>query len=117
MDRIQKLGFKITGLGTLWSLYRQEVEIHRRTVKAAEERIEPWAKQLPPPFKTIIPNAAAIARANEPGHSPKSFNAKYTPPFAKLYRSLCEEIVQRSEWQMAQTTGAKVIARVGKPSL
>ena len=116
LDRIEKSGSKLAKLGTLWSLYRQEVELHRRTVKAAEERIEPWAKQLPPPFETIIPNAAAIARATEPGQSPKSFTAKYTSPFAKLYRSLCEEIVQRSQWQAAEANGAKVAVSAGKPS-
>ncbi len=116
LDRIEKSGSKLAKLGTLWSLYRQEVELHRRTVKAAEERIEPWAKQLPPPFETIIPNAAAIARATEPGQSPKSFTAKYTSPFAKLYRSLCGEIIQRSQWQAAEANGAKVPVSAGKPS-
>jgi len=114
LDRIQKSGSKLAELGTLWSLYRQEVELHRRTVKAAEERIEPWAKQLPPPFKTIIPNAAAITRATEPGHGPKSFTAKYTSPFARLFRLLCEEIIQRSEWQTSEGNG-KLAVSVGKP--
>jgi chromosome partitioning protein len=116
LDRIDKSGAKLAQLGTLWSLYRTEVELHRRTVKAAEERTEPWAKQLPRPFQTIIPNAAAIARATEPGQSPKSFTAKYTSPFAKLYRSLCEEILQRSKWQPSQGNGARVAVSAGKPS-
>jgi chromosome partitioning protein len=109
LDRIQKSGSKLAQLGTLWSLYRQEVELHRRTVKATEERIETWAKQLPPPFETIIPNAAAIARATEPGHNPKSFTAKYTSPFAKLFRSLCEEIVKRSQWYEPKPKEEKLV--------
>jgi hypothetical protein len=62
---------------------------------------------LPKPFKTVILNAAAIAEATEANRNPKNFTAKYTPQFAKLYRSLCEEIVQRSQWQTAAMNGAK----------
>ena len=47
--------------------------------------------------------AVAIAEATEPNRKPKSFPAKYTPPFARLYRSLCEEIIQRSQWQAAES--------------
>ena len=97
LDRIQKLGLKVAGLGTLWSLYREQNPQHRRTVEVAAKRTDPYYKQLPLPFKTIIPNAAAIAEATEPGRNPKTFTAKYTSPFAKLFRSLCEEIVTRSQ--------------------
>ena len=107
---------KIEGLGTLWSLYREQNKIHRRFVEAAVKGVDPL-NRLPKPFNTIIPNATAIAESAEADRNPQSFTAKYTPPFAKLYRSLCEEIVQRSEWPMAQATGAKVTAPVGKPSL
>jgi chromosome partitioning protein len=115
LDRIRRFRCKITGLGTLWSLYRQEVELHRRTVEAAKKKVEPWTYQLPEPFPLIIPNAAAIARASEPGQDPRSFSAKYTSPFAKLYRSLCEEIVRRSQWQAPQGDGAVTTASAGKP--
>ena len=114
--RIRRLGFKLEGLGTLWSLYREQNKIHKRIVAAAKKGTEPL-NLLPRPFDAIIPNAAAIAEATEPGRKSKSFSVKYTQKFADLYRSLCEEIVQRSEWQMAQATGAKVTAPVGKPSL
>jgi chromosome partitioning protein len=116
LDRIRRLGMKIEGLGTLWSLYREQNKIHRRFVEAAVKGVDPL-NRLPKPFNTIIPNATAIAESAEADRNPQSFTAKYTPPFAKLYRSLCEEIVQRSEWQMAQATGAKATAPVGKPSL
>jgi chromosome partitioning protein len=107
LDRIRRMGFKIAGLGTLWSLYREQNGLHRRIVEAVSKGDEPF-NQLPRPFKTIIPNASAIAEAAEPGREPKSFNAKYSPQFARLYRSLCEEIVQRSQWPAAQASGAKV---------
>ena len=69
LDRIQKLGIKIAGLGTLWSLYREQNPIHRRTVEIAAKRTDAYHKQLPLPFETIIPNAAAIAEATEPGEN------------------------------------------------
>jgi chromosome partitioning protein len=98
LDRIRRMGVKIHGLGTLWSLYREQNKLHRKVVEAAANGVEPYG-QLPRPFETVIPNAAAIAEASEPNRSPRSFSAKYSAPFAKLYRDLCEEIVQRSQWQ------------------
>jgi chromosome partitioning protein len=115
LDRIRRSGSAIHGLGTLWSLYREQNGLHCKVVEAATKGVEPY-NQLPRPFKTIIPNAAAIADANQPNRNPKSFTAKYTPPFAKLYRSLCEEIVQRSQWQAAQLDGARVPVSAGKPT-
>ncbi len=76
-------------------------------VEAAAGGVEPY-RQLPKPFKAIIPNAAAIAEASEPNRSPRSFTTKYTPQFARLYRSLCEDIVQRSQWQRAGADRAAV---------
>lgn len=107
LDRIRRMGIKIEGLGTLWSLYREQNGIHRRVVEAVAKGVELY-NQMPRPFKTIIPNAAKIAEATEPDRKPKSFNAKYTAEFAKLYRSLCEEIVQRSQWQSASTVEKEV---------
>jgi chromosome partitioning protein len=98
LDRLQKLPVKLAELGTLWSLYRDQNPLHRRTLKLAAERIDPYFRQLPLPFETIIPNAAAIAEATEPGRRPRSFTAKYTSPFARLFHSVCEEIVKRSQW-------------------
>jgi len=116
LDRIQKLGLKVAGLGTLWSLYREQNPLHRRTVEVAAKRTDPYYKQLPLPFKTIIPNAAAIAEATEPGRNPKTFTAKYTSPFAKLFRSLCEEIVTRSQWQEAPAGRVTAAVPVESPS-
>ena len=110
-ERIQAQGIKIRGMGTLWSLYRDQNKMHRKVIEATAKGVEPYA-QLPRPFETVIPNAAAIAEATEPDRKPKSFNAKYTPPFAKLYHSLSGEIVQRSQWQRAESNGAAVAANV-----
>jgi chromosome partitioning protein len=96
MERIRKMGFKLEGLGTLWSLVRDQNKTHGKIVDAASKGIEPFG-QLPKPFKTIIPNASAITAASEPNCHPKSFTTKYTPQFAKLYRNLCAEILERSE--------------------
>jgi chromosome partitioning protein len=99
LDRIRKLGVKIDGMGTLWSLYRDQNKMHGKIIESTSNGIEPYA-QLPRPFKTIIPNAAAITASSEPNVRPKSFTAKYTPQFSKLYRSLSAEILQRSEGQL-----------------
>lgn len=111
LDRIRRMGVKLDGLGTLWSLYREQNKLHRKVVEAAAVGIEPY-NQLPKPFETVIPNAAAIAEASEPNRSPRSFSAKYTTPFAGLYRELCEEIVKRSHWQLAGADGAAVPVKV-----
>jgi chromosome partitioning protein len=107
LDRIRRMGIKIEGLGTLWSLYREQNGIHRRVIEAVAKGVDLY-NQMPRPFKTVIPNAAKIAEATEPDRKPRNFNAKYTGEFAKLYRSLCEEIVQRSQWQSASTVEEKV---------
>lgn len=113
LDRIRRMGVKIDGLGTLWSLYREQNKLHRKVVESAARRVEPY-HQLPKPFETVIPNAAAIAEASEPDRRPRSFSAKYTPPFARLYRDLCEEIVRRSQWREAGGNGqaAMVTAQI-----
>lgn len=110
LERIRKLGVKVTGIGTLWSLYRSQNAMHRNVVEATVCGKEPF-HQLPAPFETMIPNAAAIAESTEPEQNPRTFNAKYTPAFAKLYRSLCEEIVQRTQWSEASGNGVAVGAR------
>jgi chromosome partitioning protein len=80
LNRIRRSGFKIEGLGTVWSLYREQNGLHRRMVDVVSRRVVPF-DQLPKPFETIIPNATAIAEATEPDRKPRLFNAKYTPPF------------------------------------
>jgi chromosome partitioning protein len=106
-DRIRRSGVKTPGIGTLWSLFRQQNAMHKRLVQAASNRTAPY-NQLPRPFKTVIPNAAAIASATEAGQKPKSFNAKYTTAFAKTYRGLCREVIQRcdAQQQMPSKTAA-----------
>lgn len=105
LDRIRRLGVKLDGLGTLWSLYREQNKLHRKVVEAAAAGVEPYG-QLPRPFETVIPNAAAIAEAAEPDRRPKSFSAKYSPQFAKLYRELCGEIERRCRPQRVAANGA-----------
>lgn len=97
LDRIAKLGLKTKGLGTLWSLYREQNHVHREYVEKVGRRASPYDR-LPKPFETVIPNATAIADATDPQKRPNSFKAKYTPPFAKLFVQLCEEIIKRSQW-------------------
>jgi chromosome partitioning protein len=97
LDRLRRSNFKKQGIGTLWSLYRQQNPIHRKVIEAATKSRKPY-KELPAPFQTIIPNAAAIAESTEIGSRPHTFNAKYTSPFAKRYAELCREIIQRTQW-------------------
>jgi len=97
-DRIKSYGYKIHGLGTLWTLYREQNAMHKRIVEMAAKGSEQLAK-LPRPFKTIIPNATKIGEASENAKQPRTFRMKYTLEFAKLFEELCLEVVQRSEWQ------------------
>lgn len=94
MERIRRIGSKVVGLGTLWTLYRANNEVHERVV-AASYRRHPELAALPIPFRTVIPNATAIARACEPTESVASLSVKYEPAFARLYQNLAAEIVAR----------------------
>lgn len=113
MSRLSTLGYAVSGLGTLWTLYRQQNSMHKAMVAAAE-RQEPSLDRLPKPFRTIIPNATKIAEATDVDtpSTPASFSAKYTPQFARLFEDVCQEVVQRSHWQPA--TGEAVRAKVQK---
>jgi chromosome partitioning protein len=91
VDRLQRKKYKITGLGTLWSLYREQSEIHRKFVSWA--RCRDISGVIPKPFDTIIPNATPIVRAMESSAGP--LNARYKYPFANLYRELVGEIIER----------------------
>ncbi len=42
---------------------------------------------------TAVATAECLAEA---GRNPASFQDKYTPEVAKMYRALCDEIVQRA---------------------
>jgi chromosome partitioning protein len=98
LDRLRRMNMKIPGLGTLWSLYRKQNAMHRRMVQAVAEGNGIYGT-LPRPFETIIPNAAKIAESTEPEIDPHTFNAKYSSEFAKCFRSLTQEIVDRSNAQ------------------
>jgi chromosome partitioning protein len=104
LDRIAKFGYsRIKPVGTLWSLYREQNHVHRAFVEKGGRGVEPFNK-LPPAFKTVIPNATAIADSGDPDKHFGSFRLKYTAQFAKLYEQLCEEIIKRTEWQPPATT-------------
>ncbi len=101
-DTLATHGFSVKGLGTLWSLYREQNNMHKAIV-AASQKGDPRLAGLPRPFETIIPNATKIAEATDATKAmPASFAAQYTSPFAKLFESLCEEIAKRSEWSPPQ---------------
>ncbi|MBB5021123.1 chromosome partitioning protein [Desulfurispira natronophila] len=95
-DRVRKGGYKIRPLGTLWSLYRKQIEQHRITVERAAAG-EGASRYLPRPFATIIPNSTRIAESTEPELNPKSFRNKYSHQFAVLYEALMAEIIERLE--------------------
>lgn len=99
LERIAKFGYTTSkGIGTLWSLYREQNHVHRDVIDRTNKGAELF-NRLPRPFETIIPNATAIADATDPDKRPPTFKAKYTPTFAKVYYRLCEEIVARTAWQ------------------
>ena len=93
VDRLRRRRFKISGLGTLWSLYREQIAIHRDFVDWGRHR--DVCGMLPKPFNTIIPNSLPIVRAMEA--STESLNARYTAAFANLYRKLIGEIIERCD--------------------
>jgi len=83
-----------TTLGTIWSLYRAQNPMHQRIMDEVAAGKEDYMN-IPRPFKTVIPNAARIAEATEPGISPGTFNEKFTSKFSGLYQELSREIVNR----------------------
>lgn len=104
MDRLSRSKYTITGLGTLWSLYREQNAVHRYMVAATERGFEPF-NQLPDPFETIIPNATKIAQAADIDEiEPSSFRSKYTHRFAELYEDLVAEMLERLETVEAPAT-------------
>lgn len=96
MDRIRRTGIKKKGLGILWSLYRKQDKIHRRIIEEAGEGSANFST-LPPPFTTVIPNAAPIAQAFQESKNFASYSAKYTSAGARLFKQLCREIEDRLE--------------------
>ncbi|WP_052031560.1 ParA family protein [Novipirellula maiorica] len=93
VKRMAGYGFKLAGLGTLWTLYREQVALHREMVR------DPFTR-IPTPFQTIIPNATRLAAAVDPRGVNAPFSncdAKYGKPFATRYRELVDELFARCE--------------------
>jgi len=109
LSRLSTLGYRVTGLGTLWSLYREQNNMHKAIV-AASRKGDSRLAGLPKPFETIIPNATKIAETTDATAStPKSFSEKYTYQFAGLFNDLCEEICKRAEWSPPEKVEKKAV--------
>jgi chromosome partitioning protein len=93
-ERLRDRGITTRVVGTLWTLYRAQVEKHRVVVSLAARRISRPGR-VPLPFTTVIPNAAALASAADPDQTFTTVRQKYTPEFARLYENLCDEIASR----------------------
>lgn len=108
LERLRSRGYKVGRLGTLWSMVRG-IPIHARFIEATTRAAEPL-NRLPLPFSTTIPNAARIAEAAEvEDNSPRTFRQKYTLEFARLFESLCEEIVERTQWRPVEPRGRSAL--------
>lgn len=95
IDRLRRKNIKLPGLGLLWSLYKQANSVHRQMVPLVIRKKKELFEEFPVPFQTIVPNATAIVRAME--ITSNSLNEKYTYLFAKMYKALAAEIVERCE--------------------
>ncbi|TWU36512.1 MinD/ParA/CobQ/CobA-like protein [Novipirellula aureliae] len=106
VNRLNKLNFtRIEGLGTLWTLYREQVALHREVVS------DPFSG-IPDPFQTIIPNATKLASAVDPRgylNPVATCEVKYGKPFAERYRHLVDEIYCRCELYGIETIGSLLI--------
>ncbi|MFO0810375.1 MAG: AAA family ATPase [Gemmataceae bacterium] len=97
LDRLRSHGYKVVTLGTLWSMVRART-VHDKFIEATRRGVDPL-NRLPVPFQTAIPNATKIAEsADIETQKPRTFYQKYGE-FAKLFESLCEEIVQKTQWR------------------
>jgi chromosome partitioning protein len=79
-------------LGTLWTLYRAQVERHQSMVSMGRQ---PNTLGIGRPFDTVIPNAAALGSASDTERVFGTLKQKYTPEFAARYEELCDEIMSR----------------------
>lgn len=98
VDRFRRKNFKLPGLGTIWTLYREQNSIHRDMIELADRRKEMFS-DIPKVFDTVIPNATAIVRALE--SKDESLNVKYSHEIAGCYRRLVNEIVDRCNAHLA----------------
>lgn len=97
VKRLEDKGIDTPFLGTLWTLFRTQVDTHREIVMRArrsEDRVGNGT--LPIPFRTVIPNAAAIAAAGEPTRTGLRGGTGFPPTFAAMYATLCDELQSRS---------------------
>ena len=90
IDRLRRLNVRLPGLGVLWTLYRQQLLVHNQTI-ADFVPGGPRARDLPRPFATVMPNAAAIAA---PVPNASTFARKFGI-FAPRSQGLCDEILDR----------------------
>jgi chromosome partitioning protein len=109
VDRLRRKNFKIPGLGMLWSLYREQNEIHREIIRLARQRYGLFAR-LPKPFDTVIPNRTAIVRAME--FRDGTLTARYSPACASIYRKLVDEIVIRCRFVVGRQRPKRVLCTV-----
>lgn len=96
MERIRRMNMtRVRPLGLLWTLYRDSNAVHKRMVSKSQQG-EALHRLLPAPFRTILPNATAIARASEDDAArPQSVAGKYGTQFAQLFANLVEEMEGR----------------------
>jgi chromosome partitioning protein len=96
IERIRRLGItKAKPLGLLWTLYRESNSVHKRMVSRSLQG-EVLHPVLPAPFRTILPNATAMARVSEErAVPPQSVDGKYGTQFGQAFRNLVEEMQGR----------------------
>lgn len=97
MRRLKNYGIKTPGLGTLWTLYREQSDVHKKVVAMGIKRHE-QLRDLPSPFETIIPMATSIGRACEEDNPAvqTTFGKKYSAAFAQVFREATSELMARA---------------------
>ena len=110
MERLRRLGItKAKPLGLLWTLYRENNAVHKQVVSKSQNG-ESIHQLLPAPFRTILPNATAIARASdEDAVAPQSVLGKYGPQFAQEFKNLLVEM--QSRLQVLDETNGQIVNR------
>jgi chromosome partitioning protein len=120
--RLHNIGVKTTRpVGLLWSM-RREIETHSEyanTIRTGREKLgfeRPDAPDLPRPFRTVIPHAVAITRAQVGNDPYKSFAAKYERDSTGRFKELCREILERARQspQNAPTVQPVVVPSPGE---
>ena len=95
LSRMQKRGYtRIKCLGTLWSMVRVQVSMHKQIMTQTKKQEGVYAN-MPKPFNISIPNMAAVSDAMDSQHKFNSFKDKYKGDSARLLGLLCKEIADR----------------------